>query len=378
MTKHQLKAKRLPNYGMKSVFGELYLIEDMIKSGKYMEQINYITIRLVTIIEQFFRKVIEFLLRRHPEKRPQSVTLDTRLINNIIRADFNQKRRHAMDVIISHTFSFQNTKDIADAMNTYGKIQIFSGDSKQFSHNSKTGLIRRDYNTLFEARHDVVHSIVRQPHLNVKRYYDMTEKLLNHTLEKVEYYGFHHEHDQALLELRSDKADVYYRIAKKLYDNILDEDRTANNLFKHGKYKEAIGHYDRVLYLEPDDFSSHYGKVCSLHLLERHHEAIDCCDMYLKLDNDRGVCFYMGLSLQQLGEHDAIRCFMEAVEHESDKTRTYIKWAISRENLRLFDDILAYVIAVLEIDPKNSAALDIKETIQEEISRLSSSPPDAT
>ena len=55
---------------MSSVFIELYHIEKIIKDGKHVEQKNYIIIRLVTIIEQFFRKVLEFLFRRHPETRP--------------------------------------------------------------------------------------------------------------------------------------------------------------------------------------------------------------------------------------------------------------------------------------------------------------------
>ena len=76
MKPRQLKGKTLSNYDMRSVFIELYQIEKMIKDGKYIEQRNYITIRLVTIIEQFFRKVMEFLFRRHPDKRPPSITLD--------------------------------------------------------------------------------------------------------------------------------------------------------------------------------------------------------------------------------------------------------------------------------------------------------------
>ena len=69
MKLRQLKGKTLPNYDMSSVFIELYHIEKIIKDGKHVEQKNYIIIRLVTIIEQFFRKVLEFLFRRHPETR---------------------------------------------------------------------------------------------------------------------------------------------------------------------------------------------------------------------------------------------------------------------------------------------------------------------
>ena len=82
----------------------------------------------------------------------------------------------------------------------------------------------------------------------------MAEKLMNHTLEKVEYYRFHDEHDQALLQLQSSEADKYHGVAKKLYDDVLRERKTASELFSQGKYEESINHYDKVLFLEPRRF----------------------------------------------------------------------------------------------------------------------------
>ena len=379
MKLRQLKGKTLPNYDMSSVFIELYHIEEIIKDGKHVEQKNYIITRLVTIIEQFFRKVLEFLFRRHPETRPQNITLDTRIINDIIKADFNRRWWHATELIISHTFSFQNTKDIADAMNTYGGIQIFSNGSTKSNHDAETGLIRRDYDRLFEARHAIVHSIEWRPHLDVRRYYDMAEKLMNHTLEKVEYYRFHDEHDQALLQLQSSEADKYHGIAKKLYDDVLRERKTASELFSQGKYEESIDHYDKVLFLEPDDFTAHFSKGSSFYLLEKYREAIGCFERHLELVNDPGAYFWMGMALQKLGEHeDAIKWFEKVIEHSLDDSTAYIKLAISLGNLGLLDDALKYTNMVLDTEPENNSALEIQKITLEEINRLNNRSPDAT
>ena len=51
MAKYVAKGKNLLTHDMQSIFTELYQIEEIIKSEKYMEQQTYITIRLVTIIE---------------------------------------------------------------------------------------------------------------------------------------------------------------------------------------------------------------------------------------------------------------------------------------------------------------------------------------
>ena len=142
MQSRQLKGKTLSNYDMRSVFIELYQIEKMIKDGKHIEQRNYITIRLVTIIEQFFRKVMEFLLRRHPDKRPPSITLDMQALSGIINTASDKSPQYFSYVLISHSLSFQNTHDIADAMRKYGGIEVFPNKQKQPRHDGKVALIQ--------------------------------------------------------------------------------------------------------------------------------------------------------------------------------------------------------------------------------------------
>ena len=378
MNLRQLKGKTLSDYDMKSVFLELYHIEKMIEDGKHVKQKNYIMIRLVTIIEQFFRKVLEFLLRRYPDKRPQNIALDTQIINDILKAGFNRRWWHVTELIISHTFSFQNTKAIDDAMYECGKMRLFS-DSKRYKLGDKSGLIMRDYDKLFEARHVIVHSVKWLPYLDVKRYYSMTENLLNYTLDKVKYYRFHEERDQALSQLQRIKADKHHIAAKKLHDNMLNKGEIATKLFKQGKYEESIIQDNEVLFLEPDDFAAHFSKGSSFFFLGKYREAVECYERHLELANDPGAYLYMGIALQKLGEHeDAIKCFGKAIEYGSDKVLTYINWATSLGNLKLLDDVLKYTGMVLAIEPENSIALDIKKITQEEIDRLNGNPPNAT
>ena len=78
MTTRLLKSKTLSNYDMGVVFKEFYNLEELINKSQTMAERNYITVRLVTVIEQFFQKVMEFLLKRYPDRCPQKVTVDTR------------------------------------------------------------------------------------------------------------------------------------------------------------------------------------------------------------------------------------------------------------------------------------------------------------
>ena len=378
MNFRQLKGKTLSDSDMKSVFLELYHVEKMIEDGKHVEQKNYIMIRLVTIIEQFFRKVLEFLFRRYPDKRPQNIALDTQIINDILKADFNRRWWHVAELIISHTFSFQNTKAIDDAMWKHGKICIFS-DSKLYKLNDKSDLIIRDYEKLFEARHVIAHSVKRLPYLDVKRYYTMTENLLNYTLDKVKYYRFHEERDQALSQLQKIKTDKHRIAAAKLHDDMKNKGEIATKLFKQGKYEESIIQDNEVLFLEPDNFAAHLSKGSSCLLLGKYREAVECYERHLELADDPGAYLYKGIALQKLGEHDdAIKCFGKAIEHGADKVSAYVNLAISLGNLDFLDDVLRYTGMVLDIEPENGNALYIKKITLEEIDRLNSNPPNST
>ena len=364
---------------MKSVFLELYHIEKMIEDGKHVEQKNYIMIRLVTIIEQFFRKVLEFLFRRFPDKRPQNIALDTQIINNILKAYPNRRWWHVAELIVSQTFSFQNTKAIDDAMKKYGNIQIFSNGSKQANHGAKEGLIKSDYDKLFEARHVIAHSVKCLPYLDVKRYYTMTESLLNYTLDKVKYYRFHEEHDQALSQLQRIKASKHHIAAKKLHDNMRNKGKIATKLFKQGKYEESIIQDNEVLFLEPDNFAAHLSKGSSFLLLGKYREAVECYERHLELADDPGAYLYKGIALQKLREHDdAIKCFGKAIEYGADKVSAYVNLAISLGNLDFLDDVLKYTGMVLDIEPENRAALYIKKITHEEINRLNGNSLNST
>ena len=358
------------------MFVEFYQLEKLIEDDLLEYQKNYIMVRLVTIIEQFFRKVTEFQLRRHPETRPSNITLDTPIIREIIGTAAKRSWWLTPELIISHSLSFQNTKNINSTMSKYGKIHIFSDNSKQFTHNSKKMLIRQDYDKLFDARHDIVHSISSRPHLDIKKYYAMTEKLLNHTLKEVGFWEFHFAHCDALQKMRRNReSKVYFDMADELYNKATTNRNKAIDFLNREKYDEAIKCYNDALDLNPYDFSAHFGKASSLFFLGEYHEAVACLKLELELGDDSAAYFTMGLSLQKLSEHeDAIKCFEKAVEYGSNDATTYISWAVSLGNLGLLDDVLKYINIVLKNDPKNSRALHIKKITQEEINRLRHDP----
>ena len=55
----------------------------------------------------------------------------------------------------------------------------------------------------------------------------------------------------------------------------------ATELLKQGKYREAIGGYDKVLLLDPDDHTAHSCKAFSLYLLGEYRESVVCFERYM-------------------------------------------------------------------------------------------------
>ena len=353
MAKLRVKGHSLPKHNMQLVFKELYEIERMINSGKDIGQQNYLTTRLVTIIEQFFREVKAFLLRRDPYKRPPMVELDTRLIDDVIKDAQSWERIFITERLIAQGFSFQNTTSIKEAMKKHG-IDIFSENDKN--------LIKHEYDKFFDSRHSVVHSIERRPYLNVKKFYDMTEKLLNFTLEKIRYSSFYEDCKEAATEYQNGKADTYHVMAEKLKNQIEMKSKKANDAVNNERYHEAVRHYKEVLLLDPNDFSACISQGWAYFSLEKYHEAVEILERGLKLYDDPVMHAILGTAFQKLGDHEgAVVYFTKALEHEPDKSPIYDQLAISVASTGWPCEALKYAELALAENPNNNTALGIKK-----------------
>lgn len=380
MTTRLLKSKTLSNYDMGVVFKEFYNLEELINKSQTMAERNYITVRLVTVIEQFFQKVMEFLLKRYPDRCPQKVTVDTRLFPNIVKTGVEYSWINITNLIISQTFSFQNTRDIADAMNTYGDVVIFADNFKQGKKGIKSSLSQYDYNKFFDARHNIVHTIEQRPHLDSRRYYKMTKELLNYTLKQINYYGFYEDIHQVLVYLdKKEEATKYNKISKHLQIETKNECAIANKFLDDKDYENAIKHYDKVLIQDPNDIISLYCKGCSFLLFEHYYEAIESFERYLESSGDKSVYLYLGMSLQAIkNDEDAIIYFKKAIEYEPDDTGAYVKLLVSLSRIGLLSNVVKLADMLLKVEPENIAASEIRNLTQDEINRLNDNRPETT
>ena len=365
MKARKAKGKTLINSSMKAVFDDLYQINAIIKNDTYIGQQNYITIRLVTITEQFFREIMVLLLIKNPDKRPKTIELDTRLLNNVAKAS-NWQKIFMTERIISQSFSFQNTVDINKSMEKYSKIQVFQNSLNIDKDGNNNGLLKHEYDKFFDTRHGVVHSIERQPYLNVNKYYNMTENLFDYVLEKVGNYSFYEECKESASSFQKNKADEYQKMADALRGELKNEQCSATDAMKNKKYQKAIQHYNKVLELDPIDITANMSKGLAFHYLEEYSQSIESFERHLELYDDPVLYDMLGSSLQKLGEHgDAIMYFKKALEHESDKAPIYSKLSISAGSTGNINEALKHAKMALTKKPNDEMALCLKKLAEE-------------
>ena len=366
MSRH-VKGK-MPEGDIYDVFVEFYQLGVDMKKSSTEYQNEYIVVRLVTILEQFFRCVIELELKRHPENIPRKITLDTQSMNDIICTVSKGSRRITLELIASYSYSFQNTKSIEN-MQQYSKTPIFEDESRLPKHGCQNSPTKQDYDELFETRHQIVHSVDRIPYLDVEKYYSMTEDLLEHVLKQVRSWIFFVNQGEALEKFKnSDKATKCFDAAE---DCVCDLVTSRDRAFEHQKnqeYDSAIKCFNTTLCIDPDDYSSYFGKAFCLLRLGKYRQAAKSFEQELSMVKDPGGYFCMGLILQKLDRHiHAIGYFEKALKDESIKGLACLCLAVSYGILGRFDNALNFTNKALTIEPENRIYLKIKTMYEQNI-----------
>ena len=68
--RRRLRGKELADQDIEDISEEFYYLQSMVDRKSEQGDINYAIIRLVTILEQFFRFVVECSLEKDPDKTP--------------------------------------------------------------------------------------------------------------------------------------------------------------------------------------------------------------------------------------------------------------------------------------------------------------------
>ena len=297
---------------MTDVVVEFYSLSEILKStDRHMH--NYLIIRLVTIIEQFFRKIIEMKIKNEDSVNyiPERVTLD--------RHTFINMESLTKELLIASSYSFQNVNEIKQRMKEFGM-------RNPFAHTPDANP-EKGFEEFFQLRHNIVHTVA-PINIEIKKYYQMTEALIKCVLENV------HE----------DKS-IFFRYK-------------GDALARLDRYDEAIKCCDRGLEIWPKDHIIYLCKGFSLAELGKHAEAIESYDKGLGIDPKyHPMHVYKGFSLAELGRHaEAIECYDKGLEIDSRDSFVYDSKGISLAELgKLVEAIESYDKA-LELDPKDISA----------------------
>ena len=279
---HLIANKELLERRILAVFTDFYRLEPMSSNEKKYHKKHAIAI-LATIIEQFFRSIVESQLKDYPQKLPKSTNVRLPATDDAVDALSNGSERAPKELIDSfHTF--QSTDNIKTAMNKFG-ISTFNDKLKV-----------REFDKIFKLRHVHAHAINRSLPLEEK-YYILTEKLLEHVLSQITHvcFSFYDLKGRALQNLARSHEEVAECLRKSVcyFDNLIKNEPNAlaycgkgRSLNRLGKYQEAIVCLDRAIELDPNNACAHGGKGASLRSLKKYQEAIVCLDRAIELGSE--------------------------------------------------------------------------------------------
>ena len=349
MKSRYLRSKSIPEQYIWDVFDEFYRLDSIINDGNEYQR-NYVVTRLVTIIEQFFRIIVEDRLHDRQGKTPEPITLDPAIIDEIATIHAKDEREITRDLVISINYKFQNGDQIKKTMKDYG-LKIFQGDVKKI-----------DYDELFDLRHMIIHSF-EQPPSKIRKYYELTEKLFRHVLGliNIKHPSFYLLKIEALANLGCyEKAVECFKEYEQHFSeptgkspkNALTYYDRAVALHCLGEYKKAVSNFDRVIDLTQNDRTlysyigmrlrkskkggdrlqglAEYDKGIALLEIHDYNTAIKCFDRILKTDlSDIDTHVAKGESLLKLGNvAEARECLWNAIWiSDSIDAQTYYRIA---------------------------------------------------
>ena len=346
------------------IFYELINLKKHINSSDEFIR-KSIIIRLVTILEQFCRKIIEKQIQ------------EDNIIKNNNKDDITLKKidlkyidTMSKEFLISISHNFQNVNAIKDIKN-YG-LNIKLTEKEEF-----------DLNELFTIRHDLVHT-VKGNSGNINYYYVFICKLLKKILEISKYGNGAYEYlcGISFSQLNNIKeSKKYFKSSYKImpttkfehmsqglsymynkktkqalncFNNALKIDNAYSQawhnkgilLMNTNKYSEAIPCFDNVTKFET--LKKYRGNICECkarcyYMLKRYEESVWWIDEAIYLKNNLSFAYYFkGVALSNLHlSKEAIACYKKSINIELGFIEQYVE--LIREYSIIHDDINAKI-----------------------------------
>ena len=315
-----MKGWDLPKQDMYSVFKEFYSLEPIIIEGMEEHLKNYMAIRLVTVVEQFFRCVMENHFHKYPNLIPHEISISKQAIDNIF-ADaewsMNEMTKIAM---FSATYSFQSAWSIKKEMK---RLSLFD----KVLENKVDRL-----DTLFRMRHTLIHTV--EPRLcNVdmlKKYYGAIEEIMKMTLAKLNIpeFLFDIQKGMALFSLgwivgtanNPDWCLIDEHIDPPTYTGRNDEPKWSKTVREYHEkawicFDAALKCFKSIIKENPNDIET---LVEITYIYTKHSDWTNVemyADRMLKIEpNNAFACYFKGMSLLNTKSNVALKWFKKSVE----------------------------------------------------------------
>ena len=335
----RLPGKELADQDIEDIFEEFYQLQSMIDRKAEQGDINYIIIHLVTILEQFFRFVVECSLEKNPDKTPTTIEMDPRMIDSVSERLADVPEEYIRNYVVSLSYSFQNPREIISMMDEFGLL------NKQ-NNIRETVMNLAD---LFQLRHKVVHTVERQ-NVNlewIKKYYEDVESLMHKILDT----------------LKPPRVSFYYQKADTLRDLGLRESRKKNfEAAKHHREetilygRKAVAYLQRRVKSDTQDIDA-YSQLLELYIgFGDSQNAQKCCKAILEIESDEPWAnYYMGLTLENENHAQALEYFKKAIEKKPDIPVFHAKLIGMLTTLGQYMECLSYIDEAIEYLPHEPA-----------------------
>ena len=298
---------------MDDIFREFYRLETILNNNEWFAQ-NYIVIRLVTIIEQFFREVITIQLQKKKMKSKKEITLRTDDLGDV--GSISPER------VIAASYSCQSSESMKGLLKEASLKNIFSAVQNQHK------ISLDGFKSLFFARHNIVHTVTLST-FAPSAHHQMIEdlmKLILYTIYNSDDY-FYFFKGNAFFQLTN------FQTTLKYFNKINAVKFNSTDLYYNkglalgmlNEYSEAIQCFDDVIKLDPSNARAYLAKSATLSQMDRHKEALRWADEAIKLDPEIAVAHSIkASSLAYLGKHEqALQCLDEAIKRDPEIAEAY-------------------------------------------------------
>ena len=371
------------------IFYEFHNLKKDIKKTDNENRRN-VVIRLVTIIEQFCRKIFEEQSKNNPSN----------------------------DAVTTH--SFQNLEQIK----SYLKPHI--PDAFPLINSS-------ELKKLFDTRHDYVHTILVSKY-NLEKGYEIVDEFLKNILSKsvlgsayydlmfgaylnkIGQYIMAEEHFSNMLDKNMFSVEVYLNMANSIYnqghhaksekwykDAMKIDDKYAKThhvlglrYYHHGSFDMALKHYNSAIKIDPNYVGVYIDKGKILMNYGQYDESIKCYNSSIKINKNNAKAYYfksIALSLKNdikntikcyneaknknlfyADEYVDVgyifylyimfdkskECYDEAIRIDPDFFYAHYRIALLFETQRKYKDAMKYYNKTIELNPNFSQALNSK------------------